>query len=79
LVKDGEHLLSGDRGIQLNELIDRFTTLKKVDQTLNGHAGIAEARHTAHSLGINPDHLIKPAFLFRGHISTLEQFAGPAQ
>jgi hypothetical protein len=48
------------------------STLKKVDQTLNGYSSAAEAGRAAHSLGMYPDYFIKPAFLFRGHIATFK-------
>ena len=59
----------------MKELIDGFTTLEKIDQTLNRNSSSTETRRTAHSLGIYPDHFIKPTLLFRGHTSTLKQVA----
>jgi hypothetical protein len=63
-VQDSEQLLPGDGWIELQELIDRLTTLQKIDQTLDGNTCTTEARRAAHSLGVNPDDLIKPALLF---------------
>jgi hypothetical protein len=66
-VKDGEHLLPGDGWIELEELVDGLATLQKINQTLNGNPSTTEAGRTAHSLGVNPDHFVEPALLFRSH------------
>jgi hypothetical protein len=75
-VKDGEHLLPGDGWIELEELIDRLTTLQKIDQTLDGNPCTSEAGRTTHSLGVHPDDFVELALLFRGHNLTLEQLGG---
>jgi hypothetical protein len=65
-VKDGQHLLPRNWGIQADKIVDCFTPLEKVDQALDRDTCAPEARSAAHALRTYPNRLIQPALLIGG-------------
>ena len=62
-VKNSQDLLSLDYRVELQKLVDRFATFKKVDQALNRHTSAAEARSAAHASRTHPDCVIQSDLL----------------
>ena len=75
-VQHRKDLLARDGRIQFEELFDGFATFQEVDQALDRDARAAEAGRATHTLGVDPDRLVEPLFLFDCHTSTLGQFPG---
>ena len=67
-IKHGDDLLGRDGGIKLHKGINRFAAFEKLDKTLDGDPGTAEARGAAHALRIHPDCFVQSTFLIGGHL-----------
>jgi hypothetical protein len=66
-VKNRKNLPPRNGRVEIEKLIERFSTFQEVDQTLHRHAGTAEAWRAAHSLRVHPHGFVEPVFLIGSH------------
>lgn len=60
-------LLAGNARVEFKEMVDCFAAFEKVDKALDRTTRTPETWRTAHAMWADPDRVIKPVLLFRGH------------